>query len=200
MPRTLQWLLGLLIVAMLIGAPWGYAEYRQANFRNFRTVQDGVLYRSGQLSMNGFKRVVHDHGIRTVITLRDASRPGEMPPDVAEENFCLLQDINHHRLPPRLWLGPDETVPAADNVRRFLEIIDDPKNHPVLIHCYAGSHRTGAYCAIYRMEYQRWSSADAIAEVKELGYANLHKEEDVLGYLERYQPRWKASDSSGKHR
>lgn len=191
MPRRLQWLFGLLIVALLVGAPWGYAEFRQTHFRNFRIVQDGALYRSGQMSLFGLKKSIHDYGIRSVLTLRDAYQPGEVPPDLAEEKYCLDEDIRHFRLSPRLWQETEGTAPADDNVRRFLDIMDNHDNHPVLIHCFAGSHRTGAYCAIYRMEYQRWSNADAIAEVKEIGYVNLYKEADVLGYLERYQPRWK---------
>jgi protein tyrosine/serine phosphatase len=64
----------------------------------------------------------------------------------------------------------------------------DPKNYPVLVHCFAGIHRTGAYTAIYRMEFEGWSNAKAIAEVKACGYTNLDDEWDILNYLERYRP------------
>jgi protein tyrosine/serine phosphatase len=189
MPRSIQWLFGLSLVALLIGGPLGWAHYCQKNYRNFHVVRDGALYRSGQLSLHGLKKVIHDYGIRTVITLRDAYHAGDPPPAVAEENFCLLEDINYHRFPLRAWEGPDNTVPAEENVQRFLEIMDNPRNYPVLIHCFAGSHRTGAYCAVYRMEYQQWSNADALDEMKEYGYTNLDEENDILGFLTRYQPR-----------
>jgi hypothetical protein len=67
----------------------------------------------------------------------------------------------------------------------------DPNNYPVLVHCWAGIHRTGAYCAIYRMEFDHWTNADAIAELKSMGYDTLDKEWDILGYLENYWPSWK---------
>ncbi len=190
MPRYLHWSIGLLYATLLVGIPAWYVQYQQKHFRNFRIVRDDVLYRSGQLSLDGLKQIVQQHGIRTVISLRDAARPGELPPDVREENWCLLEDINYHRFPPRSWEGPNNTVPVADNVHRFLEIMDDPKNYPVLVHCFAGSHRTGAYCAIYRMEFQHWTNADALDEMKEYGYVNLDSEGDILGYLTRYRPRW----------
>jgi hypothetical protein len=41
------------------------------------------------------------------------------------------------------------------------------------------------------MEYEHWSNAAALAEMKALGYENLDDEWDILGYLEQYQPRWK---------
>jgi protein tyrosine/serine phosphatase len=190
MPRSLPWLFGLTITSLLVGAPAWYAHYQQANYRNFRVVRADVLYRSGQLSLHGLQQIIRDYGIKTVITLRDTTRTGELPPDVAEENYCLLQDINYHRFPLRVWHEQGATVPAEENVRRFLEIMDEPKNQPVLVHCFAGSHRTGAFCAIYRMEYEHWTNADALDEMKEFGYVKLDEEEDILGFLTHYRPRW----------
>ena len=74
----------LLTLAILIGGPVGYAAYRNANFRNFRVVEPGVLYRSGQLSQAGLERVIHDFGIRTIVTLRDPVVSGKEP-DWGEE-------------------------------------------------------------------------------------------------------------------
>ncbi len=51
-------------------------------------------------------------------------------------------------------------------VRKFREVMSDPNNYPVLVHCTAGIHRTGAYCAIYRMEFEHWTNERAIDEVK----------------------------------
>ena len=40
----------------------------------------------------------------------------------------------------------------------------------VLLHCYHGSDRTGASVAMYRIIFQNWSTADALAEMKYGGY------------------------------
>ena len=69
--------------------------------------------------------------------------------------------------------------------------MDNPENFPVLIHCFAGIHRTGAFCAIYRMEYEHWTNERAIVEVKANGYNTLEDDWDILTYLERYRPRWR---------
>ncbi len=191
MSHYLRYVFGILIAALVIGGPIGYAHYREKHFRNFRVVQDSVLYRSGQMSLSALQRLIHDYRIKTVITLRDAYHPGDPPPDTAEEDYCTKEELNYYRIPPRKWWAPDGTVPAAKGVRQFLQIMDDPANYPVLIHCFAGSHRTGAYCAVYRMEYQHWPNADAIREVKDFGYSNLDEEWDILTYLEEYQPRWR---------
>src|SRR5437763_634300 len=99
MPRPLSLLFGLVVAGLLFGGPWAYHHYLQKNYRNFHTVRPGVLYRAGQLSIPGLKRVVHDHGIRTVISLRDTLDA----PDTEEEAFCDKEGIIFVRLPPRVW-------------------------------------------------------------------------------------------------
>jgi len=188
MARYHSYLLGTALTILLVAGPVGYSWYWQGRIRNFRTVRDDVLYRSGQLSLDGLKRIIHDYGIRTVITLRDAALPGNPPPDRVEEEYCKAQEIHYVRIPPRTWWAADGSVPAEKGIRRFLRVMDDPQNYPVLIHCFAGIHRSGAFCAVYRMEYQHWSNAQAIAEMKTCGYSHLDDEWDVLGYIEQYRP------------
>jgi len=189
---SLRWLAAGLIALLVFGGPAAYSTYRNRHFRNLRVVEDHVLYRSGQLSLNGLEQVVGEHGIRTVITLRDSYVPGEPPPDLAEEMWCKSRGIKHVRLSPRRWWSADDRPPPAqENIDTFLNVMDNPANHPVLIHCMAGVHRTGAHVAVFRMEYHRWSTAAALAEVRLRGYSNLDGEEDVLGFLEGYVPRWK---------
>jgi protein tyrosine/serine phosphatase len=48
--------------------------------------------------------------------------------------------------------------------------MDDPANYPVWVHCTAGRDRTGAMCAVYRMEYDHWSAEQALAEMREYGF------------------------------
>ncbi|HEV3255753.1 MAG TPA: tyrosine-protein phosphatase [Gemmataceae bacterium] len=193
MRRSVQYLFGTFIAALLVAGPIGYAWYWQRQIRNLRVVRDGVLYRSGQMSLAGLKSVVHDYGIRTVISLRDGTHPGEPPPDSEEEDYCWAQELTYCRITPQDWDSRLGTAPAEEGVRKFRAIMDDPDNYPVLIHCWAGIHRTGAFCAIYRMEYEHWTNEAAMAEMRDCGYTNLDNELDILGYLEQYRPRWQAA-------
>jgi protein tyrosine/serine phosphatase len=195
MPRWLHWIFAALVAALLVGGPMAYARYRHTQLRNFHVVREGVLYRSAQLSLDGLQRVLNDYAIKTVVTLRFAYRDGDLPPDLEEQEFCLGEGYNHFRLPVKQWSGPDGTVPNATNVAKFLEIMNDPKNFPVLVHCFAGKHRTGALCAVFRMEYDHWSNEEAMQELKMFGYDNLMEEADVLGYLANYRPSWRPASA-----
>ena len=81
MVRLARILFSLAIVALIAVAPLLYNMHVNRTYRNFRVVRRGVLYRGGQFSHDGLERIIHDHGIRTVITLRDANYPGDPPPD-----------------------------------------------------------------------------------------------------------------------
>jgi protein tyrosine/serine phosphatase len=191
MPRYLNYVFGIGIAVLIVGGPICYATIQQSNVRNLHVVRDGVLYRSGQMSLAGLERVIHDFGIKTVVSLRDAMYAGNPPPDLKEEVYCRQQELNYVRISPRQWWAPDGSVPAEQGVETFRKVMSDPANYPVLIHCFAGVHRTGAYCAIFRMEHDHWTNSQAIDEMKTYGYINLDDEWDILGYLEQYEPTWK---------
>ena len=189
MPRFVRIAFVLLILGMLVGGPLCHAYYHQANFRKVRVVKDGVLYRSGQLSEKGLKSLIHDLGIKTVVTLRDSTVAGAPAPDHGEEVYCLNQEINYYRIAPRRWITNDGAVPAEEGVKVFREVMDDPAHYPVLIHCWGGIHRTGAFCAVYRIEYEDWSNARAVDELLAAGYREFEDKWDLLEFVEKYVPR-----------
>jgi protein tyrosine/serine phosphatase len=185
-------LLGALLVGLLVAGPMAYARHRQSLYRNFRVVEEGKLYRSGQMSVEALQRTIKEYQIKTVISLRYANSPDGLPPDWREEEFCRNNGIQYVRIRPRSWhIDSSGEVPAEVPVSKFLKTMDDPNIYPALIHCFAGKHRTGAYCSLYRMEYQHWTNDEATKELMQLGYTTFEDEKDIQGYLESYIPRWK---------
>lgn len=178
-------------IVLAIAAPVVVAQQFSVQTRNLKVVREGVLYRSGQMSIAGLRRACHDLGIKTVISLREPNGAGHGAADLREEEFCKHEEISYHRIILGKWYAEDGSTPAEEGIQRFREIMANPANYPVLVHCLAGIHRTGACCAVYRMEQEHWTNAQAIAEMKEAGYVTLDDEWDILGYLEVYQPTWK---------
>ena len=117
--RFLTSLAGITTVLALIGGPVIYAFHEQAQMRNFRVVRENRLYRSGQMTIAGLKRAIHDYGIQTVICLRD----GGKEQDLAEEAYCVHEEINFYRLPPQSWDTTYGPAPAEENVSKF------PRDH-----------------------------------------------------------------------
>ena len=185
MRNKLSFVFAGLIALLMIAGPIGYKRWHDKENRNFHVVEEGVLYRSGQLPLLRLQQFVAKHGIRTIVCLRE----GNALPDQQEEAWAKAKALRFVRIPPRQWYA-DETgnVPADASVKAFREVMDDPANYPVLVHCFAGIHRTGTMCAIFRMDYQGWTNAEAMAEMRTMGYTILDDHEDVLGYLTKYRP------------
>lgn len=185
MARRWQVILGLSAAAVIAAAPLVYSSHRTTYSRNFRVVEEGVLYRSGQLSPAGLDRIIRERGIKTVVSLRDPGRS-----DSWEKQFCADRRLNHHRIEPRKW-GVDEKgdVPADAVVKKFLEVMEDRANYPVLVHCFAGIHRTGTMCAIFRMKYHGWPAERAINEMQQCGFEPEDLIQDIEAYLRAYTPR-----------
>jgi protein tyrosine phosphatase (PTP) superfamily phosphohydrolase (DUF442 family) len=123
---------------------------------NLHKVSD-ILYRSAQPSKEGMKNL-KDMGIKTIVNLRSFHS------DRDEIGDTKLQ---YEHIYMKAW------HPEKKEVIRFIKIVSDPKNQPVLVHCQHGADRTGTMCAVYRMVFQDWSKEDAIEEMKEGGY-NFH--------------------------
>ena len=186
MTMKAQALLVLAVILVVAVGPVAFYRHREIHERNFRIVVDGVLYRSGQLTPAGLDRLIRERGIRTVVSLRKKHERS----DGWEEAFCAERGVRHVRIVPRVWAADEEgDVPAEQAVREFLEVMDHPAHYPVLVHCFAGIHRTGTMVAIFRMEYQGWTLEQALAEMYHCGFEPEDMEHDIATYLRSYTPR-----------
>jgi protein tyrosine/serine phosphatase len=194
----------LLLVLIVCGTPFVYRSHQSIKYRNLRVVQDGRLYRSGQMSPSGFERAVRELGIQTVVSLRDTKLDDGVQADQNEEDYCQANGLNFFRLPPGDWSNRTGAVAGERPVRDFLAILDSPQvRYPVLVHCFAGIHRTGAQCAIYRIEHCDWNAKDAIAEMRSMGTPRTTFDDDLLNYLQNYprgKLRAKAVGETDSHR
>ena len=139
------------------------------------------------------------YGIRTVVNLQDEyADPGVregylMPGECPESEMCARLGVRY------VWLAPDLVSPRRaarqrpETIDAFLKLMDDPANHPVLIHCRAGLHRTGCLVAVYRMEYDGWSrTARRSQEMIDNGFgrfAATSANDYITQYVLGYEPR-----------
>lgn len=198
MKTALRWALGLTIAALLTVAPFVYYRVEYTTGKRLREVRRDVLYRSGQMTEEGFADAVARYHIRTILNVQD-----EYPdPDVIHDYFnrrtvketvlCRRLGVRYIHLPPDLI--PRRRVPAEHPVAidGFRAIMDNPGNYPVLIHCKAGLHRTGVLVALYRMEYEGWTPQAAIRELKDNGFGEKvcsSWNDYIQEYILTYQPR-----------
>jgi protein tyrosine/serine phosphatase len=150
-----------LAVAIPAAAVVGYyVYYRDFPAHHFEMVTESVLYRSGQPSADGWRAIKDKYGIKTVISLRESAPDSDWRR--TEIRFCLQNKIE------LVDIGVSHDV-TDEHWKEFLGIVTDPQKHPVLVHCQAGSVRTGAVIAGYRIAVQGWSYEEAVEDAERFG-------------------------------
>jgi protein tyrosine/serine phosphatase len=113
-------------------------------------------------------------GIKTVIDLQADG-------DSNEQRIVEANGMKFYRFPMTTHVPP-----TSQQITKFLEIVNDPAQQPVYVHCKGGKHRTGVMTAIYRMEQDGWNAERAFSEMKRyrFGADFLHSEfkRFVYGY------------------
>jgi tyrosine-protein phosphatase SIW14 len=192
----MRWIFGLAIAALIIGVPIVHYRSSYAHAKRLRAVEAGVLYRSGAMTASGFREALQRHGIRTVINLQDEFADPVLPQGylnstpVKETDVCRELGVCYLHLSPDLISRRKVPAERPAAIERFLAVMDDPANYPVLIHCKAGLHRTGVMAAVFRMEYQKWTRDEALREIKDLGfgdYACTSANDYIVQYILTYQ-------------
>jgi hypothetical protein len=197
MRSPFYWLLGLSLALMLTVVPFVYYRWEYTHSKRLRVVTEDKVYRSGQMTASGFAEAVERYQIRTIINLQD-----EFPdPDIAlgyftrktikESELCRQLGVRYVFLGPDLISRkrvPHDRPPAID---KFLTLMDDRAIYPVLLHCRAGLHRTGVMVGVYRMEYEGWTHAQAIEEMKNHGFGEwpcTTANDYITQYIDTFQP------------
>ncbi|KAL2223397.1 tyrosine phosphatase [Thermoascus aurantiacus ATCC 26904] len=121
---------------------------------NFGEVVQGV-YRSSfpeVWNLPALKKL----GLKVIITLVDEAYPE------THKKFLQENGITHCKIPIQANKDPNIFTPES-TVINVLKILLDRRNHPVLVHCNRGKHRTGCIVGCFR-KVQGWSIPAIIAE------------------------------------
>lgn len=132
------------LAAVAVGA-WFYRDHvRDEVFpKNFGVVDEGRLYRSGGLTPGALRRVHDRFGVRTIVDL-GAWEPGSDDDRRAQRTADAL-GLTRFRF--------DLVGDGTGDPNQYLEalrVMTDAARQPVLVHCGAGSERTGIAVILYR--------------------------------------------------
>lgn len=72
-------------------------------------------------------------------------------------------------------------------IRDALKIVLDKRNHPIMIHCNKGKHRTGCLVGCLR-KMQCWSSTAIFEEYRKFSFPKSRAMDQL--FIELYQPDW----------
>jgi tyrosine-protein phosphatase SIW14 len=170
----------------------GLVGARYDGLRHFHVVQSGVLMRCGQPRLRDLEEIRQKHGLKTIVVARGGTRhPLRGRWFRRERRFCGANGIRLEHMP-----FSDARIPPADIFARFLAIVSDPANHPVLVHCEQGFHRTGVLCAAYRIAAGGWDFSRAMHELETCGFEmSRDKRQPLLDALRQWSEKRPASSA-----
>jgi protein tyrosine/serine phosphatase len=115
-----------------------------------------IVYRGGQPERGGFQ-LLKQSGIKTVVNLREEND---------EEATVRGLGMNYVHIPMGVTVG-SKISPAA--IAKYFEVLRNPDNLPVFIHCRRGADRTGAMIGFFRIAVHGWTGAKAYEEARRMG-------------------------------
>lgn len=157
-----------LVLAAVVGWRYWNRHLRYEYFpRNFGTIEEGLLYRSGRIHPKLLPKVLREHEIKYIANLINTYPP--------EDAVAKRLGIRVFRMET---LQGDGTGDIKDYARAITVMVKGKrKGHPVLVHCAAGTQRAGGVTATYRLLVEGVKDNEAIiAELKKYGW----KSKDIV--------------------
>ena len=151
------------IIAVIGGGVWVWEEVLEDRLiaKRFGVVVPGSIYRSGQLSPAMVRKTLVKHDIDLVVHLgvHDPTNKAH----VAEREAVEALGIERRLFPLR-----GDGTGDIDNYARAIAAIVEARDggRRVLVHCAAGSYRTGGVIASYRMLIEGMAPGEAWAEME----------------------------------
>ena len=150
---------------------------------DFGKVNDNY-YRGGQPKRDDFAQLAALN-IKTVVDLRRDGPDGEktLVENAGMKFYAIRMTASH--------------PPSENDIHQFLEIVNDPANQPVFVHCEDGHIRTGVMTAIYRINHEGWTADQAYTEMKKYHFHcfwhhGLKRHHNLKRFIYRYYDsiRW----------
>jgi protein tyrosine/serine phosphatase len=145
--------------------------------RRFGIVEDGKIYRSGQLSRWLVERTFLKYNIKVIVNLTgDSTNTADK--DEEQEAIEKLGIEKHYFL-----LGGNGTGDINDYAKAIAIICQaKEKGKPVLVHCASGTQRAGGVIAAYRLLIEKKDVPYVVNEMVSYDW-NPEKNPNLLFYL-----------------
>ncbi|NIA17234.1 MAG: hypothetical protein GWO86_02685 [Planctomycetes bacterium] len=152
------------------------ALQRHFSIRNFHVIEPDILYTSGQPRGMDYTRLLYKYHIGTFINLRSEDEHRDHNWYNEEIIWMRNNGANYVNLPVNKY-GRAKGFPDEETQKKFLEIMADKSNLPILIHDSSGEERSPRLAAVWMIKSGKYSLDDTIKKVAKIKKNALTAEE-----------------------
>lgn len=140
---------------------------------NFQVLNDKYL-RGGQPDQDGINWL-SSAKIKSVVDLRGDDRENQWHPPAWNPMRTFQVDV------------PDFASPTVEMAEKFIDIVDNPANQPVFVHCKAGVGRTGVMTACWNIAHGM-TAEEALRQESINSYHGTLRQED---FVREFEAHWR---------
>jgi hypothetical protein len=151
------------LILLISTAGGGLAYRHHKRYKHLAAHDQNMVYRSAWLDADVFGEVIEEQQIRTVLNLCNADELCELRAD---------QRRAVHGSGARLieMSMPAATLDPADpEIQKFVAVLSNPENYPLLVHCQHGVTRTAKVLAMYDILFRGMTAEQSIAKMPKFG-------------------------------
>ena len=162
------WVIAIVIIAAML--------VKHFRIRNFQVIKLGVLYTSGQPRGMDYTRLLYKYHIATVVNLRSVSEHREENWYNEETSWMRSNGVKYIELPLEKSVL-DDAIPDTEGSRKFLEIMSDGRNLPVLVHDSRGKDRVSYLASIWMLKSGNFTLAQTTEKIQKIEKRPLTEQE-----------------------
>jgi hypothetical protein len=159
--RRRIWLWCLIVVFLASAASLAYRHHKR--YKHLAVHDPNMVFRSAWLDADVFRELIEEQQIRTVLNLCNADELCELRVD--QRRAVRGSGARLIELPM-----PAATLDPADpEIQKFVDILSNPENYPLLVHCQHGVTRTAKVLVMYDILFRGMTAEQSIAAMPRFG-------------------------------
>jgi protein tyrosine phosphatase (PTP) superfamily phosphohydrolase (DUF442 family) len=165
---------GWLVLALIIAASVGVV--RHFHIKNFNTVMPDVLYTSGQPRGMDYTRLLYKYHIAAIVNIRSTTEHKEENWHNEEITWVKNNGVKYIEMPIEKS-GIVNGIPDANIIEKFLAIMSEKNNLPVLLHDSNGKKRVVYLAAAWMLKSGGFTYEQTVKKIEEINDRSLNEEE-----------------------
>lgn len=164
---------------LAVSAQTAPSQFPNIHIKNFGQM-DTNYFRGAQPKKEDYKALA-DLGVNTVVDLRN-------DPTDYEKSSAEAVGMKYINIPM-----DDAVYPSDATIAKFLEVINDPANGKMYVHCKGGRHRAGVTGAVYRFTKYHWDYDRVYKEMENYNFDTSWGRKVMKTFVEDYAVKMKNS-------